>query len=324
MPHRALRTRSAALLAALALATGARAAERAKVILDTDIGSDIDDAWALGFVVSYDGFETLGVTVTDGDTAARARLAAKLLQVTGHGSIPVAVGRATPVPPDRVDRQLEWAEDFTAKRPIGPSAAAFIADTVRRNPGAVTLIAVGPLQNVADALRREPRLPRLVRRLVLMSGCLEGFPGHAGAIPEWNVRQAVADAQLVYGAGFPLTIVPLDSTMRVQLRDEERERLGRRHSRLSDALESLYRLWLAAPTARMTLHDQLAVAEAARPGAYFEEMRTVPLRVDDAGLTRLDPAGRPVTVCLGPRRDLILDDYLRVLESAPAAGTPSP
>jgi len=305
------------VLAALAPTVGG--GERARILLDTDIGTDIDDAWALGFVVAHEGFLPLGVTVTDGDTAARGRLAAKLLHVSGHGALPVAVGRATPVPPDRVDRQLEWAQDFTSKRPIGQPAADFIVRTVRRYPGEVTLVAVGPLQNVADAVRREPRLPRLVRRLVLMSGCIEGFPGHDGPIPEWNVKQAVADAQLVYGAGFPLTIVPLDATMQVQLREDERGRLSRRRSPLTDALESLYRLWLASPTSRMTLHDQLAVAEAARPGAYFEEMRTLPIRVDEAGMTRVDPAGKPVTVCLRPRRDLLVEDYLRVLESSGTA-----
>jgi purine nucleosidase len=295
----------------------AAAGDRAKVLLDTDIGTDIDDAWALGFVIQHEAFEPLGVTITDGATAARARVAAKLLHVTGRHDLPVAVGRATPVPPDRVDRQLEWAEDFTSRRPIAQPAADFIVQTVRMHPGEVTLIAVGPLQNVADALRREPRLPKLVRRLVLMSGCIEGLPGRPGPIPEWNVVQAIPDAQLVYAAGFPLTIVPLDATMLVQLRDEERERVRKRRSPLTDALESLYRLWLASPTSRMTLHDQLAVAEAARPGVYFEEMRTLPIVVDDAGMTRVDPAGRPVTVCLRPRRDLLLDDYLGVLEGRP-------
>jgi purine nucleosidase len=294
----------------------AGAEERTKILLDTDIGTDIDDAWALGFVVAHPGFQPFGVTITDGDTPARARLAAKLLHVTGHGDIPVSVGRATKVPEGRVDRQLEWAEDFTARRPIEQPAADFIVHTVRAHPGEVTLVAVGPLQNVADALRREPRLPKLVRRLILMSGCIEGFPGQSGPIPEWNVKQAIADAQLVYGAGFPLTIVPLDATMLVKLREDERDRLRQRRAPLTDALESLYRLWLAGPTSRMTLHDQLAVAEAARPGAYFEEMRTLSIRVDEAGVTRIDPAGKPVTVCLRPRRDLLLGDYLRTLESA--------
>ena len=295
------------------------AAERVRVLLDTDIGTDIDDAWALGFVIGHDGFDVLGVTITDGDTAARARLAVKLLRVAGRDDVPVAVGRATSVPADRVDRQFEWAEDFEAKRPIARPAADFIVDSVRKHPGEVTLIAVGPLQNVADALRREPRLPRLVRRLVLMSGCIEGWPGKPGPIPEWNVVQAIADAQLVYAAGFPLTIVPLDATMLVQLREDERELLREKRTPLANALESLYRLWLKSPASRMTLHDQLAVAEAASPGAYFDEMRTLTIRVDDAGMTRADPAGKPVSVCLKPKRDLLLEDTLRTLGRAGAA-----
>ncbi len=119
------------MMAALPLA----AAERVKVLLDADIGTDIDDAWALGFVITHDAFDVLGVTVTDGDTAARARLAVKLLHVAGRDDVPVAVGRRTPVPADRVDRQFEWAEDFTAKRPIAKPAADFIVESVRRHPG---------------------------------------------------------------------------------------------------------------------------------------------------------------------------------------------
>src|SRR5512141_2079157 len=75
---------------------------RAKVILDTDIGTDIDDAWALGYALKSPTFELLGVTVTDADTPARARLACKLLQRLGRTDVPVAVGRRTPaVPPGR-------------------------------------------------------------------------------------------------------------------------------------------------------------------------------------------------------------------------------
>ena len=314
--ERARRRGCLAILAAgLLLAPGRTDAqsERTPVILDTDIGTDIDDAWALGFVASFDGFEPLGVTVTDGDTASRGRLACKLLARTKHAGLPVAVGRATPVPPDRVDRQFQWAEDYVATRPVATPAADFIAATVRARPGEVVLIAVGPLQNVADALRREPRLPKLLRRLVLMSGCVYGMAGVDHPIAEWNVKQAIADAQLVYGAGFPLTIAPLDATTLVRLDESERDRVRASRLPLAIALESLYRLWLDGPTSRMTLHDQLAVAEAAKPGAYFAEMPTLSIRVDDEGYTRIDPSGRPVSVCLKPRRDLLVGDYLDTL-----------
>jgi purine nucleosidase len=207
----------------------------------------------------------------------------------------VAVGRPTPVPADRIDHQLEWAEDFTAKRPIAQTAADFLVETARARPGEVTLIAVGPLQNVADALRNEPGLARLWKRVVLMSGCIYGTATNKKPIPEWNVVSATADAQLV------------------QLKEEEREKLRGRPTPLTTALESLYRLWLDVPAARMTLHDQLAVAEAARPGEFFLDRKTLPIRVDDDGYTRIDARGKTISICLQPKRDEFLDYYLDTL-----------
>ncbi|HKP10934.1 MAG TPA: nucleoside hydrolase, partial [Blastocatellia bacterium] len=295
-------------LALFPLAAAAQA-NKAKVILDTDIGDDIDDAWAMGFVISYEGFASLGVTITHGNTPARAKIACKLLHVTGRDDIPVFVGRQTN---DKVFPQYSWAEDFTAKRPEKKSAADFIVETVKRYPGEVTLLAVGPLQNIADALRKEPGLGRYVRRVVLMSGCVYGTSYSPGKpIREWNVYQSTADAQLVYGAGLPLTIVPLDSTTHVLLGDEERRRVADHQSPLTYALECLYRLWLSAPTQRMTLHDQLAVAETASPATFFSKQETLPLIVDDEGYTRVDRGrGKPVTVCLEPKRDAFMKYYL--------------
>lgn len=301
--------RSFLAVSLLAASAAAAPPARTPVVLDTDIGGDIDDAWALAYVMASERLDLVAVTVSDGDTPARARVAAKLLAVAGRGDVPVAVGRATPVPKDRVDYQLQWAEDFTAKTAVATPAADLIVSEARKRPAELVLVAVGPLQNVADALRIEPRLPQLVKRLVLMNGCVYGSKW--GLVAEWNVTQAVADAQAVYAAGFPLTIVPLDSTTKVTLKQEERERLLKRPTPLTTALEALYRLWLEKPTQRMTLHDQLAVVEAELPGEYFGTIPTVPLVVDDKGFTREDAArGQPVRVALEPRRDAFMEHYL--------------
>jgi inosine-uridine nucleoside N-ribohydrolase len=307
------------LALSLVLAAPVGAAERMKVILDTDIGTDIDDAWALGFALAHPGFDLRGVTVTDGDTVSRARVACKLLHVAGRGDVPVAVGRATKVPADRLDLQFSWAEDFQARRAVGTPAARFLVDAARKHPGEITLIAVGPLQNVADALRLEPGLGRYLKRVVLMSGCIRGTADRPDKIiPEWNVVSATADAQLVYAAKLPLTIVPLDSTTHVRLSDPERDRLRNHHSPLTVSLEALYRLWIETPAQRMTLHDQLAVAEAADPGAFFARVEEMSLIVDGEGYTRIDPArGGKVSVCLEPRRDVLMKAYLDGLMSWP-------
>ncbi len=291
---------------------------RTPVLLDTDIGTDIDDAWALAYTLTRDDFDLTAVTITDGDTPARARVAAKVLFLTGRKDVPVAVGRRTPVP-DRIDFQFQWAEDFTASSPTATPAADEIVAQARKHPGELVLMAVGPLQNVADALRKEPRLPQLVKRLVLMSGCVYGSKW--GLVAEWNVKQAVDDARLVYAAGFPLTIVPLDSTSKVVLAQAERERLRKHQSPLTTAIEALYRLWLEKPDQQMILHDQLAIAEAAHPGEFFGRIETLPLVVDEKGFTRVDRKhGKPVQVALEPKRDAFMEHYLgRLIGQGPTA-----
>jgi purine nucleosidase len=302
---------ASALIAVLvASAVSATAQQRMKVLLDTDIGSDIDDAWALGLLIASPEVELVGVTITDGDTAARAKLACKLLHVSGRDDVPVAVGRPTP-PPDQIDHQFAWAEDFTAKRPVSQSAADFIVETLRAKPGEITLVAVGPLQNVADVLRKEPKLGAFAKRIVLMSGSIAANAWSPAAVSEWNVVRSTVDAQLVYGAGLPLTTVPLDSTTYVTLKSEERERLVKHPAALTRALESLYRLWIENPSQRMTLHDQMAIAETLRPGLFFGRCESMPIRVDDGGFTRVDrERGKPVSVCLEPKRDPFMKFYL--------------
>lgn len=300
--------------AASAWPASAQPAARMKVILDTDIGGDIDDAWALAMTLAEERFELVGVTVGDGDTPARAKIACKILHLVGRSDVPVAVGRQTPVPDNRFDYQFTWAEDFTAKKPIAQSAADFIVATAKKYPGEITLMAVGPLQNVADALRKEPKLGQYLKRVVLMSGNIHSSEWSPAPRPEWNVVAATQDSQVVYGAGLPLTIVPLDSTTYVEMAHEEREKVRKHRTPLTHALESLYRLWLPHPNWQMTLHDQLAIGETAAPDRFFGKKETLKLVVDNEGYTRIDPErGKPVTVCFWPKRDEFMKYYIGLL-----------
>jgi len=287
-----------------------------KVILDTDIGDDIDDAWALGFAVAHKQFDLVGVTIAHGNTPERAKIACKLLHVAGRDDVPVFVGRKTN---NKVFQQYSWAEDFVAKRPSPKPAADFIVETVRRYPGQITLVAIGPLENIADALRKEPRLGSYVKRVVFMSGCVYGASFSPDKpVREWNVYRALEDARLVYNAGLPLTIVPLDSTTHVRLSDAERKRVADAGTPLTYALECLYRLWLSGPTERMTLHDQMAIVETASPGTFFARIETLPIVVDAEGYTRIDrDNGKPVRVCLDPKRDDFMRYYLDELIGRP-------
>jgi purine nucleosidase len=298
-----------------AFGSGGDAQTRTRILFDTDIGTDIDDAWTLAYVMKSPVFDLLGVSVSDGDTALRAKLACKLLHRLGRTNVPVAVGRKTAlIPPDRVDYQLTWAEDFDAMKPIAQPASAFLAETIRRHPREVTLVAVGPLHNIGDLVRLHPDAARLLKRVVIMSGSIAYSAWDPGPVAEWNVKLAIDEARAVYAAGLPLTIVPLDSTTYVTLEQSEREELRSRATATTVALEALYRLWIDGPSNKMTLHDQLAVAEAEQPGAFFGRCEAMPLRVDEAGFIRVDrAAGTPVAVCLEPKRDSFMRHYLTTL-----------
>jgi purine nucleosidase len=289
--------------------------ERSPIILDTDIGTDIDDAWALGYALKSPTFNMVGVTVSDADTPSRAKIVCKLLHRLGRTDVPVAVGRQTPaVPADRVDYQFTWAEDFQTYKPIATPAVEFLAETIRKYPKQLTLVAVGPLQNIGDLVRMHPDVVPLVKRVVLMSGSIGANAYGPAPMAEWNVKLAIPEAQAVYSAAWPLTIVPLDSTSYVKLEDQERDTLRKAGTPLVRSLEALLRLWADWPTSRMTLHDQLAIAEAQHPGRFFGRCEAMPVRVDNQGFTRVDKAsGRSIAVCLEPKRNEFMTHYLAQL-----------
>ena len=106
-----------------------------KVILDTDIGDDIDDAWALALVAVHEKLEPLGITMGHGNTPARSKLACKLLHNIDRDDIPVYEGRKTS---DHVSYQYVWAEDFEQVKPQPQPAAQFIVETVKKYPGGKT------------------------------------------------------------------------------------------------------------------------------------------------------------------------------------------
>src|SRR5665213_2805743 len=122
-----------------------------KVILDTDIGDDIDDAYALGLVLSSPELKLLGVTTAWGDTALRARLVRGILCATGEQTIPVVAG----IPTKSSSRfsQASWASRFPPVAAPDTDGVAWMAKTIRQNPGQITLIAIAPLSNVGGVDR---------------------------------------------------------------------------------------------------------------------------------------------------------------------------
>ncbi len=264
--------------------------EPQKVLLDTDIGGDIDDAFALALILASDELELVGVTVGHGMTSARARVACRMLYETGNADIPVAVGRPTGriagqdtgEPP--YQPQFHWAEDFTETRPIQTPAGQFIVETLQAHPGEIDLITVGPVTNVGDLLKREPEALHLAKHIYSMFGSFYmGYGSDPVPDAEWNVRADVTAAQALAASGAEITYAGLDITTFVKLNAERRQQLQMRGTPLTDALSALYTLWGHETP---TLYDVVAVGMVLWPELF--RTRPAHVRVIDGGYTIID------------------------------------
>ena len=279
------------LLAALFLPVAVRAAEPIPVLFDTDIGTDIDDAYALAQILHSPELKLLGVTTVSGDAVARARLAAKLLTVSGRPEIPVFAGTSTKT---QYMAQTEWAKGFTSPSLHESGGVAFLREQVNAHPGEITIIAVGELTNVAALLASEPGIGAKIKAISLMGGAVRrGYAPGSKPEPEWNIKSNAMAAQVVFTSGVPLLVAPLDSTADLKLTPEGRVKIFSCGTPLNDALAALNSIWRHTNTWKgenPTLFDNLAVALVATPD--IAPLTALHIEVEADGLTRAIE-GRP-------------------------------
>lgn len=274
------------------------------VILDTDIGDDIDDAFALTLALRSPELRILGITTAFGDTELRAQLLDRYLTAIGRGDIPVAAG--VPTPHSNVFTQAAYARQSPPRK--HPDGVQFLLAQIRAHPGQITLIAIGPLFNIQAAIERDPATFRKLKRVVLMGGSIyRGYDGpsvgdKAGQRrppdAEWNISRDPAGLRALLASGVPVFMMPLDSTQ-IHLETKEREEIFSHGSPLTDQLTLLYHQWMAGTDGHPlapTLFDPVAVTYAFRP----DLCPATPMRldVDDKGFT-LPVQGAPnAQVCL--------------------------
>ncbi|HEY0270075.1 MAG TPA: nucleoside hydrolase, partial [Sphingomonas sp.] len=207
------RFRRALLIGALALLSGLPVAARAArpiVVIDTDVGDDIDDAYALAWALSSPKLDVRAITTGFGDTALRARLARRMVATLGRGDVSVGAGPVTA--PATTFTQAHWAEASPAM--AAPDAVALTLGLIRAHPGKVTLIALAPLTDVGAMIARDPATFRKLKRVLVMAGSIRrgydknGLPSLAPDA-EYNVAR---DPAALLGSGVAVTLFPLDST----------------------------------------------------------------------------------------------------------------
>ncbi len=243
-----------------------------KLLIDTDIGTNVDDAFALVLAAMLPNVELVGVTTVGGAVTVRAQLARKVLNLAGKRGVSVSAGCAQGLvePPSRHFPEQATFLDEVDKLFFPPANAVdFLRETIRRHPGDLVVLTLGPLTNLAIALRAEVPLGRLIRRLVIMAGA-EGLP-----YAETNVRLDPEAAHIVFNSGVPFVLVPKDITQHAVMPQPLLDRLKSSGSALHQALWAMTQAWLqVSGMTAPVFNDPLAVAIAISPElATFERVR---------------------------------------------------
>lgn len=248
------------------------------VLLDTDIGTDVDDCLALALILASPELRLVGVTTVYGDVNLRSRMVHKLLTLRRVEDVPVAAGAEKPLlgklpvywEGHEGQGLLEPAD--LAWRPADEHAADLIIRTVMARPGEIVLLAIGPLTNVALALLKEPGLAGALAALTVMGGVVGGATALHLPWTEHNFRSDPEAAHIVLASGAPLRIVPLDVTTRLHIRPEDTTLIRAVgdpfHRAVADQIERYPRYRQQGWT---YLHDPLAAATLVEPSLVVWE-----------------------------------------------------
>lgn len=294
--------------AAAGLPVGSAArARRIPVIFHTDIGGDVDDTFALLWLLRRPELDLRLVVTDNGTTLYKARLAAKLLALAGRHDVLIAYG---PDAGNGPGAQSAWVQDYSLAQYRGPSSpdgAQAIVDTVLASSTPITIISTGPATLVAAALKLQPSIVRKARFVGMFGSLRKGYGGSPTQIAEINVKLNPAALRTVFSANWRVTITPLDTCGDVTLDGAQWQNFRASKDPFAQACVANSEIWLPnAPwmpkdfdlTKRSSvLFDTVAVLLA-----YDESplrVETLPISITDAGMTVVDERGRRVRVATG-------------------------
>jgi len=275
-------------------------AQKQKVIFDCDLGGDIDDAFAVALLLSsQDEFEILGFCMDHGNTPGRGQLACKILYECGLEEIPVYLGKHTPTVVGELtelegkSHQMIWSEDFDKTKPERKPADEFIIESINKYPGEIILFTVGPVDNIADIVDKDPKALKKAKQVVAMFGSIE--KGYGGGAPsaEWNVRGSIEAGKKLMSSGANILLAPLDCTDHVIINDQYLTAMLNRHTSLTNALGALYALWYkhADYAIHPKMFDGVVVGMVLWPELFETEEMFV--YVDEKGFTKVDDSKKP-------------------------------
>ena len=282
------------------------------VILDTDIGTDIDDTWALALLLCSPELDVKLVTTETSQPAERAKIVCRVLEIAGRSDVAVGVG--LPVVEQKLNH-AEWVADYDLRQYAGPvreDGVAAMIETIMNSPTPVTLICIGPLPNVAEALRREPRIAGRTHFVGMHGSVFRGYNGAPEPAKEWNVVSDPVSCRRVFEAPWAsMTLTPLDTCGLVRLRGEKYAAIRASRRPLAKAIIENYDVWRHGHPdegASSILFDTVAIYLAF--ARELVTMQRIGLRVTEDGFTRPDPTAQWMDVAVDWKSLEAFEDWL--------------
>ena len=255
-----------------------------RIIIDTDPGmgtpgADPEDGMAILYALRSPGVTVEGITLVQGNVTVSHAWpnANRLLELADRTEVPVHAGAVEPSSPERRPLQTAWLRQREMMAspdgvPDTPSdtAARFLVDTVLAAPGEITIVAIGPLTNVAAAIEADPGFAEALDRLVIMGGTVE-VPGNITPAAEFNIWMDPDSAQIVFDSGVPITMVGLDVCHRTHFDRAQAERLRQSRTDLAQHVADASESWITVKAGLfdgdedLHLYDTLAMAAAIEP-----------------------------------------------------------
>ena len=273
------------------------------IILDTDIGNDIDDTWALGMLLNSPEFDLKLVLTSTGDARYRARVAARFLEACGRDDIPVGIGvsRAD----DSPETMHEYADSYRLEQYSGgiwEDGVGRALELIAAEPE-LTVIGIAPLTTLAELCRRDERAVSRCRLSVMGGSIAKQHRGAAGAVAEYNIELDVPAAQRTFRAPWrEILLTPLDHCGDIALSGVNYRKIAESTAPVARNILAQYAVWRnywkhdGPAHASSILYDTAAVHLAY--SGEFTRLERLKLAVDDGGFTRISPEGREMLVAM--------------------------
>lgn len=266
------------------------------VILDTDLGDDIDDTWALCQMLAMPEIDLKLIVTASDNTPEKTKLVAKILDAVGRTDIPLATGIQT------TEKELNhgaWAEGFSLrdyKGKVISDGVQAIIDTIRASDEKIVLCVIGPQTNIGAAVEMAPDIAEKAEIVSMAGSVFVGYEGKPEPQPEWNVMRDVPAIRKVFAAPWKITLAPLDICGTLQLKGDRYKKVAESEHPFAKTTIANYDQWVHRKNFQQEssiLFDTVAVHLCVTD--KWIKMKEVPLSIDDAGKTVVDnEKGRPV------------------------------